>query len=855
MVAVQPVWADVSAIERNENPERNQAQEQSIINIPQLSEMEQPAKTLQEWRLQITQASIVQVTEVRLNSTNAGLEIILITSDGQLSVPASSVVGKALIADISSAVLALPDGNEFIATEPADGIALVSVTSLPENRVRVAITGIEAPPTAQVRTAARGLVLSVVPGVAGAAASEDDSIEIVVTAEQNDDYFVPNASTATRTDTPILEIPQSIQVIPRQVLEDRQVTRLDQALQDATSVTFGGTAEGRGLEFNIRGFEDAPVLRNGFRIFGLGEGVVGLPEGLLETSNLERIEVLRGPASILYGQIEPGGAIGLVTEQPLAQPFYEVGLQLGTYGLIRPTIDLSGPLTPDRRLRYRFNGVYQREDSFRNLDVLTERVFIAPVLTWEVSDRTDLTLSLEYSNDSRPVDAGLVAFGNGVIDVPRDRISNEPDDFTDEEYLNLGYSLEHRFSDRWRIRNALRYIQTDLLTEQAVVTGPFDEETGILNRNYGRQKIPSTNLSLQTDVVGKFATGSIEHTLLFGVDLNWANTELITNLDFTSLPLNLFDPDYGAARPDFDAQPLVFNNRTESDRLGVFLQDQIALLDNLILVAGIRYDSVEQRRKNNPTAFEPSTSETSQTDNAWSPRLGIVYQPLDNLSLFASYSRSFTPNQGTTAENGFLEPKEAEGFETGIKLELLEGRLLTTLAYFDTTQRNIATEDLNFPGLGFVVASGEQRSRGVEFDISGEVLPGWNILAGYAYTDAEITDDNVFPVGNQLPGTPRHRASLWTTYEIQQGDLQGLGFGLGLNFVGERQGDLDNSFQLDSYFLTKVAIFYRRDNWRLALHINNLFDVNYIEGIPNSRLSGIVPGKPLTVVGSIVVNF
>lgn len=339
------------------------------------------------------------------------------------------------------------------------------------------------------------------------------------------------------------------------------------------------------------------------------------------------------------------------------------------------------------------------------------------------------------------------------------------------------------------------------------------------------------------------------------MDLNRTRARRSVRLDPSiELPLNIFDPVYRAfPRPDFDALPLAVDSGGETDRLGIFLQDQLNFNDKLILLAGIRYDTVEQRRDGEPTLFSAEGINETQNDDAFSPRLGIVYKPIDNISLYGSYSRSFTPNSGMSADGSFFEPERGEGFEAGIKSEWLDGRLTASLAYFNVTRRNIVTEDPNNPL--FSVATGKQRSQGVELDVAGEILPGWNVIASYAYIDAEVTEDNVLPVGNRLTGIPEHSASLWTTYEIQQGRLQGLGFGLGFNFVDERAGDLENTFEVDSYFTTNAAIFYQRDNWRAALNFRNLFDVDYISDV---KLDGIPfgeRGEPFTVVGSISVTF
>ncbi len=498
--------------------------------------------------------------------------------------------------------------------------------------------------------------------------------------------------------------------------------------------------------------------------------------------------------------------------------------------------------------------MYSRRDGFRDFDQEFEQFFIAPVLAWEINDRTNLSLELQLSDREQPWDFGTIAFEDEVIDTPRDRIFNEPDDFLRRDFLSIRFALDHQFSDDWSIRSAFRFSDSSVFSDRLSVPLEFDRATGLLSRVFALDDFDSQNFALQTNVVGEFATGSVEHTLLFGVDLSRTNTSQFASASFTPFPINVFNPNYGVSRPNLDT--LLFDQDTEEDRLGIYLQDQIELIESLTLVLGLRYDTVEQRTDNIPTLFY-SGGDTNQSDDALTPRVGVVYQPMEDLSLYASYSQSFNPNDGVAVDGNPFEPERGEGFEAGIKTELFDGGLLATLAYFDITKQNVLTGDPNFPGLGVSIATGEQQSRGFEFDLTGQILPGWNIIASYAYTDAEVAEDNTIPEGNQLTGIPLNSASLWTTYEIQSGDLQGLGFGIGFNYIGQRQGDLENSFELDSYFLTNAAVFYQPGNWRFALNFRNLFDVEYTNsrGQFGSRTSAGLPGDPFTVVGSISVSF
>ena len=834
------------------------AQQQSEIDAPStlvfppfslsVSPSSKPSTTEQFAQIE---ASRVQITDVRLEEIETGLQILIETADGDLTAPTTTVSGNALIAEIPNAMLTLPEDDEFLEFEPAEGIALIQVTEMADDRVRVVITGTDAAPIAEVSTAVSGLTLSIVPGVAQAGVT-DDTLRVVVTGEEGSRYFEPNTTTATRTDTPLRDIPQSIQVIPREVLEDQQVIRLGDALRNVSGVVRDAQAF-NGERFTIRGFEGTSILRDGFRQT-FGQGDAGFPE----IANLETVEVLKGPASILVGSLEPGGVINLVSKQPLSEPFYGLGLQAGNRELISPSIDLSGPLTDDGRLLYRLNALYRTEDSFRDFDTDIERFFIAPTISWQISDRTDLTVRLEYTDDERPADTGLVAIGDEVADIPFDRVLGIPDeDITRDEILRVGYNFEHRFSDRWRLRNAFSYLNRERETDYTAPFGPLNETTGDFPLLSVFQRQPQEVFDLQTNVVGEFNTGSVEHTVLFGVDLfrQMFNGNELRGGVFSPFFLNIFDPVYsGLTRPNREDMATSSLQDSQNDALGVYVQNQIALLDNLKLLAGVRYETVEQETTNNPTDLNPNGSESTRNEDAFTPRVGLVYQPIEELSIYGSYTTSFVPNTATTVDGDILEPERGEQFEIGARSELLDGRLTANLAFFNITKQNVAAPDPDDPTNTFSVATGEQRSRGIELDIAGEILPGWNIIANYAYTDAEITEDEDFE-GNRLTDAPEHNVNLWTTYDIQDGPLAGLGFGLGFNFVGERSGDLANSFEADSYFLTNAAVSYERDNWRAALNIRNLFDVDYIESTGVNRTFGIAPGESLTLIGSFAIEF
>ncbi|AFZ30442.1 TonB-dependent siderophore receptor [Gloeocapsa sp. PCC 7428] len=804
-----------------------------LISPPAWAQTVTDAATIVEQQKQIA-PTVTQITGVRIDTTQ-GIAVVLETA-GVLS-PTTSTVDNTLIADIPNAVLALPE--EFQAINPAEGIALVRVTNLPNNQVRVAITGTDAPPTVELQVATEGLVFAVTPPA-------DEEIQIVVTGElESQGYSVPNATTATRTNTELRDIPQSIQVLPQRVLEDQQVNRLSEALRNVSGVNVGDSFGGSLDRVNIRGFQSDVLLEDGFR-----RGSFILRGTSNDTELIERVEVLKGPASVLYGNLEPGGVVSVVTRQPQADPAYTIGTVVGSFGLVRPSIDLTGPLDSDQRLLYRFTALYEAEDGFRDYEQDVNRFVLAPSLTWNLSDRTALTFNFTYADAERPFDRGLPAIGNRVADVPRDRLFQDPSAITQAEELSAGYRLTHNFNDNWQLRNSFRYLSVD--TFDFRIESWTIEDDGTLDRRWRSNDDYDEVYSFQTNVVGEFTTGNVEHTLLAGVDFNRSTTQGTQRRlpGDPSFFLNIFtqegDP---ISRPNLDDLTLVVRSDTSRENnVGLYLQDQITLSESLKILAGGRFDVYDLQ-----SLDSLSNTEAEDTVQRFTPRLGVVYQPSREVSLYGSYSQAFTPNIfGRTADGSFLDPELSEQFEIGVRGEFADGRLIANLAAYNLIKRNVEGPDPLNPD--FAIAVGKIRSRGIELDVTGEILPGWNAIASYAYTDAEVTEDNYYPAGNRPNNVPRNSASVWTTYEFQEGNLQGLGFGVGLFFVGERSGDFDNTYELPSYVRTDAALYYRRDNWRAALNFQNLFDVNYIRSSEGFREAN-APGAPFTVIGSLSITF
>ncbi|MEA5605577.1 TonB-dependent siderophore receptor [Nostoc sp. UHCC 0252] len=816
-----------------------------------LHEVEHPTTTVKQWLAQ----GIIQVTGVKLRQTDKELEVILESTGSDKLQPVSKSEGNNFIADIPNTQLNLPSGSEFRQENPGSGITVVTVINLDANTIRLTVTGVASPPKVELFDSDEGLIFGV--AVTGTVAlpqpetekptsetppeeptaQQDEPIELVVTGEE-DGYRVSNTSTGTKTDTPLRDIPQSIQVVPQEVLRDQQVTRLEDALRNIAGVNqsfnFGPLAF-----YSIRGFDvtETNLLRDGL--------IDTLAGQVSELSSIERVEVLKGPASVLFGLGNPGGSINLISKRPLPDPFYAVEATIGSYSFYRGAVDLSGPLNDSKTALYRLNLAYRNSGSF--VDFFNGESFnISPVISVALGEKTNLTLEAEYITTRDTIASGVPVIGS-ILPNPNGKVSRnlnltEPSDSFEQTIFRLGYRLDHKFSENWSINNAFRFAFRDLYQRRTDSRG-LDEDNSTWLRSASESSSENRNYAMSTNLIGKFATGSIQHQLLFGFDLNRFDNYNPVTPNFEAASINIFNPVYGQPR----GSNILFSEgfRQQTNSLGIYLQDQVALTDNLKILLGGRFDVIDRKYED-----LVSNTESSGTDSAFSPRFGIVYQPIPAISLYTSYTSSFTPPGGSYffGVDSSFEPERGNQYEIGVKADLND-RLSATLALFDLTRTNVTTEDPNRQG--FSIQVGEQNSQGVELNLAGEILPGWNIFAGYAYIDARITKDNTLTPGNRLSNSANHSFNLWTSYEIQKGNLQGLGAGIGLFFVGDR-ANFDNTYEVPSYFRTDASIFYKQDRFRAALNFKNLFDIDYFESSLGNR---VYYGQPFTVQGTVSWQF
>ncbi|MDP4571788.1 TonB-dependent siderophore receptor [Pseudomonas sp. LPH60] len=648
-------------------------------------------------------------------------------------------------------------------------------------------------------------------------------------------YRATRSASATRTDTSIHETPQSISVVAKDAVEDLGATRLQDALDYAGGVGRANNFGGQGLTtFTVRGFTTGEFYRNGFPI---NRGYPNMPDA----NTIERLEVLRGPATVLYGRGDPGGTFNVVSKQPLPERTVTLGSQLNDQGMRRGTLDASGPLDEDGRLAYRLNVVGEGGDTFRD-HVDTERYGIAPVLTWQVSDATRLIFEGDFMRNNAPLDRGVTRYAKQIGSASRDSFFGEKDVgklHNDNNMAQLRF--EHLLNDDWTLGGGVQWLDGSL-KGNAVEANGIAADGRTLGRNFNYRKLEWTDRDAQLNLTGHFDTAGLQHTLLTGIEYEDYDYQSIIQRSSGAVgayPIDLFDPLYGQPRPALTRTPT--HDQENLKTYAAFVQDQVALTDKLKVLAGARFERFEHDYE----TYVPGGKSWQASDNAVTPRIGVSYDLTETLALYADTARSFKPNTGASRLGGGFAPEKGKSYEMGLKWEALDQQLSVDAAIYQIEKRNVLTADP--VDSTFSVAAGEVRSRGLDVNVAGNLTPEWRVIGGYAYVDAEVTKDNVLRSGTRLLNIPKNSFSLLNMYEFQDGMLKGLGLGSGLKYVDERAGQTANTgFSMGSYTVVDLLGFYKvNDKVRLNLDLKNLFDRDYEEGAFGNVYA--YPGAPRTL--------
>lgn len=631
--------------------------------------------------------------------------------------------------------------------------------------------------------------------------------------------------TATKSGAPVLETPFTVNIVSRDLLDLRNVSNIGEAVETISGVTrtigFSGNQR-----FRIRGFQNISTLRDGFR------QSVSQPE--IDLQGIESIEVLKGPASALYGRFEPGGVINFVSKRPEADFDGEVSVTGGAYDYLRFGGDITGPLTADGTLLGRLNVGYENADSFRDL-IDNEQLFIAPVVEWRPDAQTSLLARVEYVDRDAAFDRGL---GNNpaFLTVPLSRNYGENFMRIKKEQWTGALEFNRQLNDDWRLRLGAFYSDVDVPEEQFFNYG-FPALSGTtVNRSFVSYNETQEDSTLQAELYGHVTTGALSHRILIGVDRTVDRLAYLDGQVAFGQPINLLNP-VQTGRPV--SYIPVGDSHYEYESVGLYVQDEIAWNQWRLLLGG-RYEEVETY------AFDEGflNPGVARTDTPFSPRVGLTFLATPDVSVYASWARSYR-NEGDAGllESG-LTPKPTRGdqYEIGAKAILLDGRMEATISAFELTKTDAVVGDpVDF---NLVIQAGELVSRGAEAEVSARLLDPWTVVASYAYTDTEITKDtNTFILGNRLAGVPEHQAAVWTSWAFE-GALDGFTVGGGVFYSSDQAATTSNRFDLPAYTrLDLNAAYAFGDGYEARINIDNVTNEDiYITG----GFSQIYPQAPRT---------
>jgi iron complex outermembrane receptor protein len=635
---------------------------------------------------------------------------------------------------------------------------------------------------------------------------------------------------AAKSDVPLLETPQAISVVTADSLRDRGITRLAEALRGVAGVSRSSTY-GYYDSYQIRGFDAA---YGSIYLDGLLSGNVAGTNN--ELAGLERVEVLKGPASMLYGSAPLGGIVNLVSKRPRNERFVDLGYAIGSYGLVENTLDANAPLGSSGEWLGRVNVAFRDSDDFVKYSG-NQRLFIAPALTWAPQAGTSLTFLGRYQRDRdnpwSPVPASGTVKPNPNGRLPIDFSVNDDEGAEqNQDHLQLGYAFDHAFSEALTFQQNLRYTRYKTFWDRWMFAGPFIDSSTISRYYYGPFEGNEREFAVDSRLAYKLVLGGVKQNLSGGVDYRYrrgASTDAGGNFDDGANPLDLFYPDYSVPLEPRGNPPSPSSSRSLERQIGFYVQDHIQFGERLTLTLSGRYDTAESG---------------GVKDEKFSPRAGATYLLMPGLAAYGSWSRSFTP-QGSyrTASGKPLPPETGRNIEAGFKVNSADGRIEGMLSVFRLTRQNVATDDPDPTAPLFTfITSGEQETRGFELEGQWRPLPSWLLAVAYANLDAEVTRDEEFTIGARLPNVPRDGLHLHTEYVIPAGALKDLGFSLSYLHNTSKNGSLYEDLSLPGYEILDAGLSYRLRDWQARLNVNNLLDERYYPDAGGGER--VTPGEP-----------
>lgn len=675
--------------------------------------------------------------------------------------------------------------------------------------------------------------------------------EIRVEGNKDAGYAPAMATSATKSSAPLRDIPQTVNVVPEQLIRDQAAQSLQDVLRNVPGVGIS-SGDGQRDQVTIRGFS---AISDQF--------IDGIRDDSLyfrDLSNIERVEVLKGPAAVLYGRGSSGGLINRVTKKPQAGTFGNVTLSLGSHELKRVSIDANTAM--NENLALRVTGAYEDSGSYRDQGFV-ERSSFAPGLAIKLGAETKLLVQGEFAKDKRITDFGIPSFNGRPVDVSIGTYygsgNARRDDYTATEVSSLTAALDHRFNDALSVRNVTRYYTYELDRNNTLPGGTVDTATLTVGRSRGQVRRQEDGWFNQTDFTLK-NLGGFKQEWLLGLEVGKQNKfqHFVSqaNIDRVSIfnPGGIVPPPLSAA-----ATAAAIPANSVFDVLGIYAQDQITLSPQWKALLGIRYDSFKQS-----TEFARTLAPLARQDKTWSPRAGLVWQPSESASYYVSFSKSYQPSGESfalAANNAASGPEQTQNREVGAKIDFLDDAFSVTGALFNLERSDIKTTDPANRAL--LINVGKQRTNGLELTASGRLPQGWELFTGYAYLDGRIVQSTSTQASPQTPVvpiplqgkrpslTPKHSGFIWAVKQLGGG----FSAGGGLNYSADRFASPSNAVVLPGYVTADLAAYYRSKRFDVALNLKNVTNKRYTVSGHGSADNLLVPGAPREIQLALSYKF
>lgn len=694
--------------------------------------------------------------------------------------------------------------------------------------------------------------------------NENQLAEIVVTASRS---MNERPVTIGKMSIKPMDLPQSVTVIGKDVLERQQVLRLSDALQNVTGVYLMGTTGGYQEEIAARGypFGSSNTFKNGARY---NNGTMP------EMSGVEKVEFLKGGSAILFGNVAAGGIMNIVTKKPKFENGGEISFRTGSYDFYKPSFDIYGGFGNSKVAAYRLNATYEKAGSFRDV-VTSDRFYVNPSFLLKLGSKTELLVEGDYLQDNRTPDFGVGAIDYKLIDIPRSRFLGVNWGYNKAVQLSSTATITHHLNSNWQLRGLVSYQDFDSeLFAAARPASTSIKSDGTWVRGLQKSKTAENYYIAQLDLSGKFNTGSVEHALLFGADADKyrteSNTYLLTGyndkLSNASIrgkniydTINIFNPATFNKRNDIPDLAIDRVTTSPIQRFGIYIQDLISVTDKLKVLAGVRYSYQNNQRARVDSIAKGKTGYVdAYTSNAFSPRVGIVYQPWKTVSVFTSYTNTFAVNTGRDIYDQPLPASIIDQYEVGAKTDLFNELLSVNVTLYKIINSNLAQTALTLSdgssnsNSNIKELAGEATSKGVEVDIATKSFYGFTVLAGYSYNDTRYTKANSknFQTGDRLRYNPAHTANAHIYYSVApKTALRGFNLGFGAYYVGDRLAGRNPSttsptnklIPLPDYFLFDASAGYAAKKFSVRVKMTNLLDKFSYNAHDDNSINPIAP--------------